>query len=113
MEQEKVTAYLAKLIENKEFQGKMEQAKSPETALAIVKEYGFNFEMDEFQQLMQIVLLKARQEQGEELNDQELAIAAGGMSDADLAATITGSVSAGAAVVGAIAGCVAAAAAAA
>jgi len=113
MKQEKVTAYLAKLVEDKEFQEKMEQAKSPETALVIVKEYGFDFEMDEFQKLMQIILLKARQEQGEELNDQELAIAAGGMSDAEISNTVIGSITAAATIVGTIGTCVAAAAAAA
>ena len=75
---QKVKGLLEKIGVDEEFQGKLIQAKSPEEALQVVQDAGFDFGMDEFKSLMQQVLLYSKQETGQELTDEELAMVAGG-----------------------------------
>ena len=73
MDQEKVTLYLKKLEEDTGMQQKMIAARSPEECLEIVKEYGFDFELDEFRNLMQSLIVPIQKKLGQELTDEELA----------------------------------------
>ena len=75
---EKIKNMLEKIGADEEFRGKLEQSKSPEEALQVVQEAGFDFEMEEFKSLMQQALLYSKKESGQELTDEELAMVAGG-----------------------------------
>lgn len=89
MDEQKVKAYLTKLSEDQEFQTKMQNAKTPEEALAVVKSYGFEFEEEEFKSLMMRLMVSIKQSRGEELTDEELdAVAGGGMSAGEVGGTI-------------------------
>lgn len=81
MDEQKVRAYLTKLAEDKAFQDRMQAAKTPEDALAEAKKNGFDFDADEFRELMIRLTISVKQAKGEELSDEELAMVAGGVSN--------------------------------
>ena len=72
MDEQKVRAYLTKLAEDKAFQDRMQAAKTPEDALAEAKKNGFDFDADEFRELMIRLTISVKQAKGEELSDEEL-----------------------------------------
>ena len=101
MDEQKVKAYLGKLVADKEFQAKMQDAKTPEDALAIAKSYGFEFDAEEFRDLMIRLTISVKQAKGEALTDEEMDAVAGGASNdvtagaaAGAAAGVTASASA-------------------
>lgn len=94
MDEQKVKAYFTELAANKEFQAKMQDAKTPEDALAAAKEHGFEFEADEFRQLMISLTASVKQAKGEELTDEELEAIAGGLTPGQTAA-VAGAAAAG------------------
>ena len=78
MDEQKVKAYLTKLAEDKGLQAKMQAAKTPEDALAAVRKAGFDFDAQEFKDLMIMLTASVKQAKGEELTDEELDAVAGG-----------------------------------
>ena len=95
MDEQKVKPYLTKLSEDKELQAKMQDAKTPEDALAAAKEAGFEFDAQEFKDLMIMLTVSVKQAKGEELTDEELDAVAGGMTPGQEAAAIGGAAAAG------------------
>ena len=95
MDEQKVKAYLTKVAEDKGLQAKMQAAKTPADALAAVRKAGFDFDAQEFKDLMIMLTVSVKQAKGEELTDEELNAVAGGMSKEQEVATIGGAAAAG------------------
>ena len=96
MDEKKVKAYLTRLAKDKGLEAKMVAAKTPEDALAAAKGAGFDFDAQEFKDMMIMLTVSVKQAKGEELSDVELeAVAGGTLSPGQEAAAIGGAAAAG------------------